>query len=572
MITELETGGIPVLLAPSTGPMHAGLVFRVGTVDEPLSRRGITHLVEHLALHSIGVADHHFNGATGPEFTFFHMRGAETDVVGFLNGVCAALRDLPMQRLAVEKEILRTEENSRGDGAGEVLALWRHGAVGYGAGTYPEWGLRGITADDLRGWTARYFNRQNAALWITGSEVPAGLDLDLPDGDRQPVPAPSSALPVRPAWFPGHSNIVAWDAVVPRGAAATVFAGVLERVLFRSLRQESGLSYTVKSDCSTRADGTTVVTALADALPEKQGAVLGAFVDVLAGMRLGLVDEADVTAVVNRRAAEVIEAAENGGRLPGQVFSLLTGQPVQKSDDEFLAGLRAVSRADVVAIAAAATADGLLMTPGRHRADWAGFTAAPTRSTDVVSGKSHQQLGHRSVDEPKVLLTIGADGVTIGTDDDPATVRFDQCVLLLAWPDGARRLIGPDAIQVHFEPTLFRNGTAITAEIDAGLDPALRVVMPVRNPESVPVPRKAPPPPSLGARARWIARNGRLVYSLIFNAVMTLVVGVLAIAGTVALFRDGEFAFGLGAGAVFLGLAGVFGLSLRNTIREIRRS
>ena len=55
----------------------------------------------------------------------------------------------------------------------------------------------------------------------------------------------------------------------------------------------------------------------ADALPEKQSAVLGGFVDVLAGFRLGLVDEADVTAVVNQRVEELTQAEENGTRLPG---------------------------------------------------------------------------------------------------------------------------------------------------------------------------------------------------------------------------------------------------------------
>lgn len=565
MITELATGGIPVLMAPGTGPMHAGLVFRVGQADEPLARRGITHLVEHLALHAIGVADYHYNGATGVEFTYFHMRGAEADVVAFLNGVCAALRELPMRRLAVEKEILRTEENSRGDGAGDVLALWRHGATGHGTGAYPEWGLPAITEGDLRDWTARYFNRHNAALWITGSELPAGLDLDLPDGERQPVPAPESALPVRPAWFPGHSNIVAWNAVVPRGPAAAVFAGVLERMLFRSLRQESGLSYTVKTDYSSRADGTTVVTALADSLPEKQGAVLGAFLDVLAGLRLGLIDEADVSTVVNRQIGEVTEAVEAGARLPGQVFNLLTGRPVDFSDDEFRAGLRAVGRADVVAIAAAATADGLLMTPGRHRADWAGYTAAPTRSGSIVSGKRLRRLGYRTADDPEVILTFGADGVSIGEGEESlATVRFDECAVMLCWPDGARRLIGRDAIQVHFEPALFPDGAVVTAALDAGVGPESRVMMPARDPESVPVPK---PPPSLGERTRRVARRSRKIFSLAFSALAAVFLAAVG-AGAIflVLFRGEDPELLLGS-ALTLVVAWVF---QRSAVREFR--
>jgi zinc protease len=569
MITEHEVGGIPVLHAPATGPVHAGLVFRVGLVDEPLARRGITHLVEHLALHSIGVTGHHYNGATGTEFTSFHMRGAEADVVTFLNGVCAALRDLPMQRLAAEKEILRTEESSRGDAASDVLALWRHGATGYGVAAYPEWGLAAITADDLSAWTARYFNRCNVALWIAGSEVPAGLDLDLPDGERRPVPAPSSALPVRPAWFPGDSNAVAWNAVVPRGPVAAVFAGVLKRALFRSLRQEGGLSYTVEAGVSSRADGNTVVHAFADSLPEKRGAVLGAFVDVIAGMRLGLIDQADVSAVVNRLAGEVSEAAEAGAHLPGQVFNLLTGRPVQKDDDEFRNALRAVSRADVVAIAAAATADGLLMTPGRYRADWAGYTAAPTCSESVAEGTTRRQLGHRPAGYPEIVLTVGGDGVSLVCDGEPATVRFDRCAALLAWPDGARRLIGRDAIAVHFEPTLFPDGASVTAAIDAGVDPGSRVMLPPRDPQSIPVPK---PPPSLGERARRAAPKGRLVFSLIVNAGAALMFATVGIVSGAEAVRGGDTVPGLLGGAFFLALSGFFVLICLAGIRRYRES
>lgn len=362
MITQLQIDGIPVVHGPATGPMHAGLVFRVGFADEPLAKRGITHLVEHLALHSFGVADYHYNGATSVEYTFFHTRGSEADIVKFLNGVCAALTDLPMHRLSTEKEILRTEENSRSEGPTEALALWRHGARDYGVVTYPEWGLSGITPDDLRAWVARFFTRQNAALWIAGPVVPAGLQLNLPNGYRQPVPVASSALPVRPAYFSRPSNMVAWDAVVRRDVRAAVFAGVLERALFRSLRQESGLSYTVHAGYEPRADGSAVLSAFADALPEKQGAVLGGFVDVLAAVRLGLIDQAEVTTVVNQRVEELTHAEEQGGRLPGQAFNLLAGRPVQTLD-EALAELRAVTRDDVAAVAAAAYADGLLMTP-----------------------------------------------------------------------------------------------------------------------------------------------------------------------------------------------------------------
>lgn len=129
------------------GPLHAGLIFRVGRADETLALSGITHLVEHLALFGYGLTDYHYNGATGTTATHFLVRGTESDVVAYLNGVCTALHDLPLGRLETEKAILRTEQNSRGRGANHLLPMWRYGAVGHGLVSYQS----GVCS----GWTPR---------------------------------------------------------------------------------------------------------------------------------------------------------------------------------------------------------------------------------------------------------------------------------------------------------------------------------------------------------------------------------------------------------------------------------
>jgi zinc protease len=561
MITQTEVDGIPTVLAPTTGPMHAGLAFRVGFADEPLAKRGITHLIEHLALHSFGVADYHYNGATGTEFTFFHMQGAEADIVAFLNGVCAALRDLPMHRLPTEKEILRTEENTRGEGPTEALPLWRHGARDYGVATYPEWGLSGITPDDLRAWVDRYFTVENAALWIAGPAVPAGLELTLPHGERRPAPAASSALPVRPAYFPGPSNVVAWDTVVERSTTAGVFSGVLERSLFRSLRQESGLSYTVQAAYEPRSSGRAVITAFADALPEKQGAVLGGFIDVLASLRLGLVEEADVIAVVNQRVEELTRAEENGTRLPGQAFNLLAGRSVQTAG-ELIAEVRAVTRDEIAEVARKAFADGLLMTPGRTGADWAGYTPAPRDSDAVAEGTAY-----RSLDDAELSFVAGERGVSLIGDGSAATVWYDECAVLLAWPDGARRFVGHDGIQVHFEPTLFPNGHAVVPALDARVRHELRATMPSRDPQRIPVPSPDQPPPTVpsGGRAWPIIVLVVLSPVLLFFGFLALIMGLAAFAD------DIDRAVEVTIAVTFTCFAALAGWGVVWAIRRLRR-
>jgi zinc protease len=561
MIKQAEIGGVPVLMAPTTGPLRAGLVFRVGFADEPLSRHGITHLVEHLALHSLGVADYHYNGATGVEYTHFHMQGSEPEIAAFLNGVCSSLRNLPMHRLATEKELLVAEANGRSAGVAEPMARRRHGARDYGISGYPEWGLAAISEDDLRAWVAGYFTRENAVLWVAGDAVPAGLRLDLPSGTRRPAPRPSSALPVTPAYFPGSPGVVVWDAMVPRTAAAGIFAAVLERMMFRELRQDAGLSYTVQTDLHPVGRDHAIVTAVADSVPEKQSAVLGAFVDVLATMRAGRIDPADVAAVVKTRAEALQHADGIAGRLPTQACNLLAGRAVEELE-QTVAETRAVTPAHVAEIAAQAWNTGLMMAPTRP--DWAGFAAAPATSGTTVAGHAFPAL-----ENAEEALVVAPDGVSVISADGVATVRHAECVLARAWPDGGRLLVGADGIALRIEPTLFVDGRRAVTAIDSGTRPEIRVDQPARDSQYVPQPQPQPQPAASPASVTAQDRMVGLLGLLLFWP-MTVFFGGLAALFAVALLTDSEdrgFVAGLTLFCAVAMTGGVFGIR-RSTRRR----
>jgi hypothetical protein len=538
MIRQIEVDGVPALLAPTSGPAHAGLMFRVGQADETLARRGITHLLEHLVLHPLGTADYHYNGSTGNVITHFHLQGSVDDIVTFLTGVCRTLREPPLSRLTTEKNILRTEWSNRGNSVTDPIPLWRHGARDYGLVSFPEWGLSAITADDVQEWAAHYFTRENAVLWLAGDDLPAGLRLDLPSGSRLAAPVASSALPTTPAYFPGDSRATVLDAVVPRDAAASVFSGVLEREMFRSLRQRDGLSYTAATHYEPRGDGCAVITALADALPEKQDAVLGGVVDVLAKIRIGRIEEADVAAVIGKAVDALSTADADRARLPSAAFNLLTGHPVE-SGDELLRQIKSVTPEAVHQVATAAMASSLLMTPYRRSADWAGFVAAPSGSDEAVTGTVHPGLGGL----PQRLV-VGTDGVSLITDAGGpadgasadtarglATVRFDRCVAMLAWPDGGRQLIGADAVVVRLEPTLYQGATAQV--VDAAVPPQVRVDLPARDPDEIPRPDTVyrplakPRRPGLRDRLRILPVRERI--KLVFTALAALLSAVLGV-------------------------------------------
>ncbi|GKQ34310.1 pitrilysin family protein [Streptomyces sp. A012304] len=498
LVSHTTVQGIPTLYAPASGnEITAGLFFRVGRADETLATAGITHLVEHLALHRLGLSDLHYNGATANAYTLFHVTGSAEEVVSYLNSVCAGLRDLPMDRLETEKEILRTEAAGRGGGPQHQMPLWRYGAQGYGLSSYSELGTWSLTPEQVRHWAGTRFTRDNAVLWITSDRVPDGLDLTLPAGTRFPAPAATSALPVTPAYIRGDDGQVVFTSVLRRSTAASVFADVLARALFQDLRQEGGYSYSADADYSPRDADFATLTAYADALPQKQGAVVGGFIDTLARLRVGRIEQSELDSV-RAKLLKMYDTPDLGAAtLPSYALSLLLGHRIL-SPEQHKAELHAVTLADLREVAREAWDAGLLQVPGRG-VDWAGLTLAPQYSSAAVAGTRHQSL-----EDERVTLVIGTEGVTLLTPEGPVTVRYDACAAMTARPDGGRALTGHDGFSVTVEPTLYKG---ITPERIAALDaavPAHAVVrMPPRAPDQVPQPRARARAATGPARSTW---------------------------------------------------------------------
>ncbi|MDR3080688.1 MAG: insulinase family protein [Streptomyces sp.] len=515
LIAHTTSQGIPVLHAPRPGDITAGLFFRVGRADETLATSGITHLVEHLALHRLGLSDLHYNGATANAYTLFHVTGNEEEVVAYLNSVCAALRDLPMDRLETEKEILRTEAAGRGTGPNAQMSLWRYGAQGYGLSSYDELGTWKLTADEVRHWAETRFTRDNAVLWITSDRVPDGLDLSLPAGKRIPAPAASSALPVTPAYIRGEDGHVVFNAVVRRSTAASVFADVVGRALFQDLRQEGGYSYTAEADYTPRDADFAMLTAYADALPDKQAAVVGGFVDTLARLRAGRIEQAELDSVRGKMLKMYDTPDLGAAMLPSYALSLLLGHRLL-SPEQHKAELNAVTVADLREVARAAWDGGLLQVPTQG-ADWAGFTPAPQYSLSPVTGTRHPAL-----EDDDVTLVIGDQGGSLLLPRGPVTVRYDSCAAMTTRPDGARELTGLDGFRVAVEPTLFRG---VTAERIAALDAAVPadavVPLPARDPERIPRPGKRKPAArAAGGGGGWKAALRRWPLGLVLLVVL----------------------------------------------------
>jgi hypothetical protein len=517
-----EVDGVPaVWVDGDRGPLRLGLAFRVGRADETLVRGGITHLIEHLALHRVGVADYHYNGATGLTVTTFVTSGNTDEVCRFVETVCGGLRDLPVDRVEVERSILRTEAAGRQRGAAERLALWRYGPASYGLGAYPEFGLDDHSVDDLRAWVDRWFTRGNAVVWCIGAPPPDGLRIDLPDGPRMPPPVATSALPRLPAYFSADVNGVAFDAVLPRSSAANMYAAILGRRLRGVLRQDLGISYTVGAEYERRDAEVATVTAVADSSSERRDRALGPFLDTFIDLATGVVTDEELRAV-----RSLAEDTLNDPGAAGMFAMAATNDILVEVEPQTIAMVRAgmaeLTPDDIRAVARDALAAGLLMVPEGQAVGRAGFSQAPAFSADRVQG--YQYALANMADDPRRLV-VGEAGVSIVDGQNALTVMYADCAGMLAYPDGGRVLFAPDAVVVSIEPSLWTLTPLVMGRIDAAV-PADRIAhLPERPPEAIPSPPTTPAPAANPPANAAATRAGS---SPVRRAIAVLLIGLVA--------------------------------------------
>lgn len=122
-----QVDGVPVVVVEAAGPSRCALIFRVGRADETLPTSGITHLVEHLAMHAVGRTRYDTNAFVDPLRTVFHATGTPEQLTSFLQTVTGALAELPLHRLDGERRIVQTEAAGRGRGPYDEMLTFRFG-------------------------------------------------------------------------------------------------------------------------------------------------------------------------------------------------------------------------------------------------------------------------------------------------------------------------------------------------------------------------------------------------------------------------------------------------------------
>lgn len=506
-------GGLRTFAAPAGGgPTRASLTFRVGWADERLAEHGITHLVEHLVLAPLGRPQFPWNGNTGPERVTFFCEGTEAQVAWFFAAVAANIKALPLQQLEVEKNLIRAEACHRNGGVAGMHDLWRWGTRGHGLGIHDELGLDHLTAERVQGWAAQFLTAENAVLWTTAARpVPLGL----PRGTARPAPEPGDwrATPT-PSYFPLQGTRVTLSAELKNGHWAGVVGHLLVKRLLERLRYLEGVSYSADFDVVTVGGDLRRLLVTVDGLPDRMP-------EVAAGA-VAVVSELAESGPLRDELAEVVTAWNQQRQRDTWVLAELTrlsedflvGRP-SPSPDDLLRELQAFGPQQVAAVVQQMLPTVLWSAPPGVVVP--ACAPAPTWSDHRVTGsrwtppRGQLQTNYVDVSDQGITCVYEREGGAT------VTVLWDDCTAVVAFSDGALRVIGKDGMAIVLYPERWDRWDQLRAAIEMRV-PAGRWA-PQRHTPS----REAPRPPVVQVQptsdGAWIAVG---VVCLAFTALMVV--------------------------------------------------
>jgi predicted Zn-dependent peptidase len=479
--------GVETFWCEGAGPNIATLTFRIGVVDEALPEKGLTHMVEHLALQPLRLKPYTYNGMVDHLRTSFTVTGEPEEAVEFLRLVCEGVTDLPVSRFEHERQILLNESDRHSLGPIEAMLALRYGPTGPGLLGYPELGLHHLDAEFVVEWARAHFRPENAVLWLT-APPPAGMRLPLlRGGSRKPLPEKKPVVTDLPAWSASRERGIAVSSLCPRSVAATTLCTILADRLQTELRYERALAYETGSAYFPVATETAFAALWADVTRENaaeaRDLMVAALDDLAAAGPTGAELERHKEAFRRTHSAEHARAA-----LLDTITQSFLIDPASASRD-VAAETEAVTAEDVAGAARELKATAIyelptrvLMTGGPKRiADW---------SRNEVTGRKFRPAAGGGD-----TLFLGDDGITMRQAEGSVTVWFDRCAAMSCWRDGSRVLYGTDGYVMAVLPGAWFEGTKIVEALDDRL--AARAVPMTSDPPAAGV---IPPP---ATKAPW---------------------------------------------------------------------
>lgn len=463
-----ELAGLPAYVADVPGPTRAALLFRVGQADETLPTRGLTHLVEHLALGHFARADA-VDGAVDVLYTFAVVEGAPHEVTERLHEIAARFSDPPTDRLDTERRILDVENRGKSPHPSAQLLSLFYGPRGPGLMAYDEIGLRHATARDVCDHAQRWFTRENAALALTGpvgdlSELP--LRAGVRRGAVQTTVLPQPTLPAEIALADVG---MALGAPLRSGDVVTVLTALIERKVWSVLRQTQGLVYDV--ECRVRPVGPSerLLYLTSDAGPDDAGAALKVVVQEIQRLAQGDFSREDLAEAqddLRRRAASNPLMVLTGAAM------IELGRGEVRDPAEILAGQGAVTPDEIAAVAGDLS-EQLIATLPEGKSS--GVLLKLDTATNLVKGTRYERRQQPRNPEAGDLIVGQAGLSAIAPTGHVTTVEFDACVAAIREPGDALALVGETGAVIVVDPADVENGLDALVRIEATLRPELIV-------------------------------------------------------------------------------------------------
>ena len=433
------------------------LAFRVGVVDETLPTRGITHLVEHLAMYPLMQAgsrhaQDRFNARVEPLRTRFFAAGTAEEIKAFLEDLCQSLTNLPVDRLENEKKVLRTEAANRTSGSAKGGWGWRFGPNGLGLVDWDEYGLRWLRPESVADWAQTRFTAQNAVLVLTGP-VPAGLQLKLPGGHRMPVPDQKPLAYQVPAVFQNGDRFVLLSILGPRETPFSTARHVLDARLRDRVRIRESLAYNVVAGYEPIDRSTAEIAMFADSLRPSSKAAADAFVEEVKRLADNGPTADEIAMFREERQRSLAEPDSGVGWLDQMAIAELEGRK-GKAAEELEADYESDSPSEIAEVVKKAYATAYLGVPEEVPMTFPGFTPVPASS-------GRRQLGVRLVAMPGAghsdEIDFNGDALSLTTPRlTVITIRWQDVRAALWWTDGQRTLIGSDGSGIRIVPAKWR--------------------------------------------------------------------------------------------------------------------
>jgi hypothetical protein len=439
-------------------------MFRVGMADESLSRHGLTHLVEHLALEPLGEQPYKYNGMVDGLFTRFYVAGRPAEIVEFFERVTSGLANLPRDRLVAESAVLRTEAAHESANWLRALLTYRYGSAGWGLAGLTEFGLCNPDPDEVQTWARTRFTAENAVLWVNGP-LPVGLRIGLMSGSWTPgKELPAAAVRV-PAWAVQAAAGVGVSMTGERSTALGIMAQIARRRAHAQLR-EGAVSYSVQLSYQPLDRNTAHVGLWADALPENVDRVGAELLKILDGLATAGPNQEELD-----RSLDEVERAEDEADsvlqwLDSAATNELLGSAIY-TPDRLREDIRALTPETASSTIAEAMKTLLVMAPPNLKLSSARFTPVPAWSAERVSGLTvGLRLGLSTIGR-NIRLTVAKEGVTFAFDGSRLlTIWFDRCAAMLQWTDGSRTLHGNDGFRLHLCPRDWHDGERLIRWIE----------------------------------------------------------------------------------------------------------